>query len=176
MGSVFFIFMPSGAFNLFAIASILVLLRRVRVLLVLPLLLVLWQAGGRVWQESDDDAGHVVTSCPVARCVGGQAVVQQLWKGRNEKRNSFETSTLWWKQLGPKANGRLAYTVYVILIAHLAVSSALPCEVYSFFPFRLAVFTHLFQESKGGGCCFCTQCKAICLCTLGTTQLKLNQT
>lgn len=46
-----------------------------------------------------------------------------------------------------KGNGRLAYAVYVILIAHLAVSSAVPCGG--------------LEESKGGGCCFCTQCKAI---------------
>lgn len=37
-----------------------------------------------MWPEGDDDAGHVVTSCPVARCVGGQTVIQQLLRGHME--------------------------------------------------------------------------------------------
>lgn len=77
-GSVFFISLPSVAFDLFLIASILLLLRRVSIFRVLPFLLLLRRAGGRVRPESDDDAGHVVTSRAIAGCVRGQTVVQQL--------------------------------------------------------------------------------------------------
>lgn len=64
---------PLVAFSLFAIFSVLLCL-----LLALPLLRVVWLSGGWVWPQGDDDAGHVVTACPVARCVGSQTVLQQL--------------------------------------------------------------------------------------------------
>lgn len=71
-------FLPLVTFRLFAVVSVLLQLGPFCLLLMLPLLCVFWINRGRVWPEGDDDAGHVVTSCPVSRCVWGQTVVQQL--------------------------------------------------------------------------------------------------
>lgn len=67
-------------FCLFAVISILLLLSPFS-LCMLPLLCVVRVCGRRVCPEGDYDASHVITSCPISRCVGGQTVVQQLSGG-----------------------------------------------------------------------------------------------
>lgn len=74
----FFFFFPLVTFGLFAVVSVFLWLRPFGLLLELPLLCVIWLGGGHMWPQSDDDAGHVITSCPVSRRVGGQTVLQQL--------------------------------------------------------------------------------------------------
>ncbi len=91
-GTVFLsFFLPLVTFSLFAVVSVLLQLGPFCLLLMLPLLCVICVSSGRVWPEGDDDASHVVTSCPISRCVGGQTVVQQLSGWHMGCRNVFES-------------------------------------------------------------------------------------
>lgn len=77
---------PLVTFSLFAVVAVLLRLGSVclLLLLVLPLLCVVGLGGGRVRPKGDDNAGHVVTSGTISRCVGGQTVLQQLSGGKAE--------------------------------------------------------------------------------------------